>query len=81
MVEFLMLKWHIGALICPIFLSLLTQMLDYIITDQVTDRQVEITFDEYCDIQLGLKCAADVYTEAGNSKRANEFKSLSNLLT
>ena len=62
-------------------LSLLTQMLDYIITDQVTDRQVEITFDEYCDIQLGLKCAADVYTEAGNTKRANEFKSLSNLLT
>jgi|TARA_R100000742_G_C4174694_1_gene11791 hypothetical protein len=56
-------------------------MLDYIITDQVTDRQVELTFDEYCDIQLGLKCAADVYTEAGNSKRADEFKSLSNLLT
>ena len=56
-------------------------MLDYIITDQVTDSQIEITFDEYCDIQLGLKCAADVYTESGNSNRANEFKSLSNLLT
>ena len=55
-------------------------MLDYIITDQVTDRQVELTFDEYCDIQLGLKCASDVYTEAGNTDRANEFKSLSNLL-
>ena len=56
-------------------------MLDYIITDQVTDRQVEITFDEYCDIQLGLKCAADVYTEAGITKRVNEFQSLLNLLT
>ena len=65
----------------PLFFFTNTNMLDFIITDQVTDRQVEITFDEYCDIQLGLKCAADVYTEAGNSKRANEFKSLSNLLT
>ena len=65
----------------PLFFFTNTNMLDFIITDQVTDRQVELTFDEYCDIQLGLKCAADVYTEAGNSKRANEFKSLSNLLT
>ena len=65
----------------PPFSFFTNTMLYYIITDQVTDRQVEITFDEYCDIQLGLKCAADFYTEAGNSKRANEFKSLSNLLT
>ena len=65
----------------PLFFFTNTNMLDFIITDQVTDSQIEITFDEYCDIQLGLKCAADVYTEAGNSKRANEFKSLSNLLT
>ena len=65
----------------PLFFFTNTNMLDFIITDQVTDRQVELSFDEYCDIQLGLKCAADVYTEAGNTKRANEFKSLSNLLT
>ena len=55
-------------------------MLDYIITDQVTDRQVELTFDEYCDIQLGLKCAAEVYTEADNPTRVDELKSLSQLL-
>ena len=56
-------------------------MTEFVITDKLENRQVELTFDEYCDIQLGLKCAADVYTEAGNTDRANEFKSLSNLLT
>ena len=73
-----MLKWHIGALICPFSYYIMTE---FVITDKLENRQVELTFDEYCDIQLGLKCAADVYTEAGNTDRANEFKSLSNLLT
>ena len=56
-------------------------MSDFVITDKLDNRQVELTFEQYYDLQLGLKCAADVYTEAGNTKRANEFKSLSNLLT
>ena len=55
-------------------------MLDYIITDQVTDRQVELTFEQYYDLILGLKCAAEVYTEADDLTRVDELKSLSQLL-
>ena len=73
-----MLKWHIGALICPFSYYFMT---DFIITDKLDNRQVELTFEQYYDLQLGLKCAADVFTEADNLKRVNEFQSLLNLLT
>ncbi len=56
-------------------------MTEFIITDKLDNRQVELTFEQYYDIQLGLKCAADVFTEADNLKRVNEFQSLLNLLT
>ena len=56
-------------------------MSDFVITDKLDNRQVELTFEQLYDLQLGLKCAADVYTEAGISKRVDEIESLLNLLT
>ena len=56
-------------------------MTDFIITDKLDNRQVELTFEQFYDLQLGLKCASDVSTEAGITKRVNEFQSLLNLLT
>ena len=53
-----MLKWHIGALICPFSYYFMT---DFIITDKLDNRQVELTFEQYYDLKLGLKCAAKVY--------------------
>ena len=55
-------------------------MNQFIITDKLETRQVELTFEQYYDLQIGLKCAAHVYTKAGISKRANEFESLLNLI-
>ena len=55
-------------------------MNQFIITDKLENRQVELTFEQYYDLQIGLKCAADVYTKAGISTRANEFESLLNLI-
>ena len=55
-------------------------MTDFIITDKLDDRQVELTFEQYYDLILGLKCAAEVYTEADNLTRVDELKSLSQLL-
>ena len=55
-------------------------MTEFIITDKLENRQVELTFEQYYDLQLGLKCAADVYTEADNLTRVDELKSLSQLL-
>ena len=72
-----MLKWHIGALICPFSYYFMT---DFIITDKLDNRQVELTFEQYYDLILGLKCAAEVYTKADNITRVDELKSLSQLL-
>ena len=55
-------------------------MNQFIITDKLETRQVELTFEQYYDLILGLKCAAEVYTEADNLTRVDEFKSLSQLL-
>ena len=55
-------------------------MNQFIITDKLENRQVELTFEQYYDLQIGLKCAADFYNEAGISTRANEFESLLNLI-
>ena len=55
-------------------------MNQFIITDKLENRQVELTFGQYYDLQIGLKCAADVYTKAGIFKRVNEFESLLNLI-
>tara|TARA_B100000029_G_C16709514_1_gene642675 strand:- start:159 stop:329 length:171 start_codon:yes stop_codon:yes gene_type:complete len=55
-------------------------MTEFIITDKLENRQVELTFEQYYDLQIGLKCAADVYSKAGISKRVNEFESLLNLI-
>ena len=55
-------------------------MTDFIITDKLDNRQVELTFEQYYDLILGLKCAAEVYTKADNLTRVDEFKSLSQLL-
>ena len=72
-----MLKWHIGALICPFSYYSMT---DFIITDKLDNRQVELTFEQYYDLILGLKCASEVYTEADDLTRVDELKSLSQLL-
>ena len=55
-------------------------MNQFIITDKLENRQVELTFGQYYDLQIGLKGAADVYTKAGIFKRVNEFESLLNLI-
>ena len=55
-------------------------MTDFIITDKLDNRQVELTFEQYYDLILGLKCASEVYTEADDLTRVDELKSLSQLL-
>ena len=55
-------------------------MNQFIITDKLENRQVELTFEQYYVLQIGLICAADVYSNAGISKRVNEFESLLNLI-
>ena len=55
-------------------------MSDIIITDQLTDRQVKLNYDEFCDIQIGLQCAVNVYEEAGKISRVIDFKTLLNQL-
>ena len=55
-------------------------MNQFIITDKLENRQVELTFGQNYDLQIGLKLAADFYNEAGISTRANEFESLLNLI-
>ena len=55
-------------------------MSDIIITDQLTNRQVKLKYSEFCDIQLGLHCAVDVYEEAGKMSRVIDFKTLLNQL-
>ena len=55
-------------------------MTDFIITDKLDNRQVELTFEQYYDLQIGLKCAADVYTKSDNFQRVDELRSLSQLL-
>ena len=55
-------------------------MSDIIITDQLTNRQVKLNYSEFCDIQLGLHCAVDVFEEAGKISRVIDFKTLLNQL-
>ena len=55
-------------------------MSDIIITDQLTNRQVKLKYSEFCDIQLGLHCAVDVFEEACKISRVIDFKTLLNQL-
>jgi hypothetical protein len=51
-------------------------MSDFIITDQVTGHEIQLTFAEFYDLRIGLKCAADVFKEADNSERSDELTAL-----
>ena len=55
-------------------------MTDIIITDQLTNREINLKYSEFCDIQLGLHCAVNVYEEAGKISRVIDFKTLLNQL-
>ena len=51
-------------------------MSDFIITDQVTGHEIHLDFNEFYDLRIGLRCAAEVFTKAEDYERASELTAL-----
>jgi len=49
---------------------------DFIIIDKLTSKKIELTFEQFYDLKIGLLCAADMYAEVNKKQRAKEFLKL-----
>lgn len=51
-------------------------MSDFTITDHVTGHEIHLDFNEFYDLRIGLRCAAEVFTKAEDYERASELTAL-----
>ena len=51
-------------------------MSDFTITDHVTGHEIHLDFNESYDLRIGLRCAAQLFTEAEDYERASELTAL-----
>lgn len=53
---------------------------DITITDKLTNKKINLTFEQFYDLKIGLLCAADMYAEVNKKSRSKEFLKLAKMI-
>lgn len=55
-------------------------MNDFVITDNLTNQRIHLTFSEFYDLKIGLLCASEMYGEVNRKERQKQFEKLAELI-
>ena len=55
-------------------------MKDFTIIDRHTNQKISISFSQYYDLIIGMKCASDTYGEENEKSRVKDFEKMITIL-